>query len=498
VTFLGIDLGTSGVKVLLVDEKQERLAEATAALDVQRPEPLWSEQNPEAWWQATEEAVARIREVRPAEFAAVAGIGLSGQMHGATFLDASDRALRPAILWNDGRSAEECLELESREPRSREITGNLAMPGFTAPKMLWLSRYEPEIAAQVARVLLPKDYLRLRMTGEAVSDPSDAAGTLWLDVAQRTWSAEMLAASRLDERAMPRLCEGSEASATLRPEVAAAWGLQSGVVVAGGGGDNAAGAVGAGVIRAGDALLSLGTSGVYFVAGDSFAPNPERAVHAFCHCLPGAWHQMSVILSAASCLTWVSSLTRARDEAALLAEVEAADRDTGVLFLPYLSGERTPHNDPNATGVFFGLNHETTRADLGRAVLEGVAFALADGQDALMDAGTDIGTVTVIGGGARSHFWGGLLAAALDRALDYAEGAERGPAFGAARLGRLAFTGEDPAEICRAPRADRRIEPEPSLVARYAERRAVFGSLYERTRGGLEGRRARDFRRGER
>lgn len=477
--FLGIDLGTSGVKTLLVDDDQRVLAEATAPLDVSRPRPLWSEQDPADWWAAAGASVASIRASHADALASVRGIGLSGQMHGATLLDAADRVLRPAILWNDGRSAAQCEEIERREPRSREISGNRAMPGFTAPKLLWVAQNEPEVFAQISRVLLPKDYLRLRMTGECASEMSDAAGTLWLDVAERRWSNELLAATDLAASAMPALFEGSSATGTMRRDVAEAWGVPPSAVVAGGAGDNAAGALGVGVIDPGQAFLSLGTSGVYFVAGESYAPNPARAVHAFCHCLPDRWHQMSVILSAASCLSWVTSVTGAKDEGALLSEVEAADRDSRIVFLPYLSGERTPHNDPDAKGVFFGLTHETSRADLGRAVLEGVAFALADGQDALLDAGTRIDRITVIGGGARSHYWGRILAGALDRPLQYAAGAELGPAFGAARLGRLAVTGEDPASVCTAPAADHVAEPEAALVDCYAERRALYGRLYE-------------------
>jgi xylulokinase len=365
-------------------------------------------------------------------------------MHGATLLDGADRPIRPAILWNDGRAAAECAELERREPRSRAITGNLAMPGFTAPKLLWVAAHEPDAFARTRRVLLPKDYLRLRMTGAAASEMSDAAGTLWLDVGARRWSEAMLAATGLKPSAMPELFEGSQATGTLRPEVAAAWGVPADAVVAGGAGDNAAGAAGVGVIRPGDAFLSLGTSGVLFVADAGFAPNPAEAVHAFCHCLPGTWHRMSVILSAASALSWLARLLGGT-EPELLAEAEAADPDIGeLLFLPYLSGERTPHNDPTATGVFLGLTHATGRPQLVRALLEGVAFAFADGQAALTAAGTAIGEVSVIGGGARSQFWGRILAAALNRPLHYPAGGELGPAFGAARLGRLAATGEAP------------------------------------------------------
>ncbi|MBM4244343.1 MAG: xylulokinase [Deltaproteobacteria bacterium] len=483
---LGIDLGTSSVKLLLVDDAARAVDEQSAPLDVARPYPGWSEQDPEDWWRATDTAALALRARRPAEMARVRAIGLAGQMHGATLLDARDRVLRPAILWNDGRSAPQCRELERREPRTRAVTGNKAMPGFTAPKLLWVAEREPDVFRQVARVLLPKDYLRLRLSGDAASDPSDAAGTLWLDVAARAWSPAMLAATNLDERAMPRLHEGSEPTGTIRDAVADAWGVPRGAIVAAGAGDNAAGAVGAGVIRPGDAFLSLGTSGVYFVAGDRFAPNPERAVHAFCHCLPRTWHQMSVLLSAASCLTWIAHATGAANEAALLDEIARADdRDPGVLFLPYLSGERTPHDDANARGVLVGMTQATTRADLGRAVLEGVALAFVDAQDALLAAGTTIGRMSVIGGGARSALWGRILASALDRELDYHAGAEHGPSFGAARLARLAATGEDPRDVCTPPPVAHTIAPDPALRARYAARIEPFRRLYRDLRDGF-------------
>ncbi|MBT6441064.1 MAG: xylulokinase [Alphaproteobacteria bacterium] len=477
--FLGIDIGTSGVKAVLVDGDQQLVAQASEALVVTRPEPLWSEQDPASWWHATRSAVAALKESEPNALAAVRGIGLSGQMHGATLLDGSDKVLRPAILWNDGRSAAACDALESAELRSREITGNLAMPGFTAPKLLWVRDNEPEIFSQVEKVLLPKDYVRLLMTGEHVSEMSDAAGTLWLDVGKRDWSDAMLAASGLSRSHMPRLVEGSEASGVLRPDVAAVWGMDAGVVVAGGAGDNAGGAAGIGVVAPGQAFLSLGTSGVMFVANETFAPNPAQAVHAFCHCLPGAWHQMSVILSAASCLTWLTELTGADSEAALLAEAaESPARTDDPLFLPYLSGERTPHNNPHARGVFFGLGLATDRAALCRAVLEGVAFAFADGQGALLAAGTEIDDVAVIGGGARSAYWGQMLASVLARPLTYHEGGEAGPAFGAARLARLSVTGEAVGDVCIAPPVRSVIEPDAAAGSFFDARRQQFVALY--------------------
>ena len=480
--YLGIDLGTSGVKVVLVDEGQQIVAQANESLDVSAPQPLWSEQDPADWWSACNAAMATLRASHGAELSAVRGIGLSGQMHGATLLDADDRVLRPCILWNDGRSGPQCEELERRVPKSREITGNLAMPGFTAPKLLWVAEYQPEVFGHVAKVLLPKDYLRLLMTGAYISEMSDSAGTLWLDVEKRAWSDDMIEASQLKPGAMPELVEGSEPGGTLLAEVAAEWGVPPGTVVAGGAGDNAAGAAGVGTVLPGRSFLSLGTSGVYFVAGDRYAPNPARAVHAFCHCFPDTWHQMSVHLSAASCLSWVTELTRSKSEAALLDDVmQSGDDASGVpLFLPYLTGERTPHNNPHAKGVFFGMGNATTPASLGRAVLEGVAFAFADGQDALLEAGARIDMVSVIGGGARSPLWGRILASVLNQQLTYHEGGEVGPAYGAARLGRLAATGEAPADVCTQPPVKSVVDPEPALAEHLRAKLASWRDLYRR------------------
>ena len=480
--FLGIDLGTSAVKALLLDENDAVVAQGTSPLEVSRPKPLWSEQDPQAWWGAVNDAVGEIRQSNPKELRAARSVGLAGQMHGATLLDARDEVLRPAILWNDGRSGEECTELEAAVPEARQLTGNIAMPGFTAPKLLWVRKHEPEVFDKVAKVLLPKDYVRLRMCGDYASDMSDSAGTLWLDVAQREWSEPMLSACGLDMSHMPRLFEGSQVTGTLRKDIAESWGMDP-VPVAGGGGDNAAGAVGVGVIKPAQAFLSLGTSGVYFVADDAYRPNPEGAVHTFGHALPKTWHQMAVILSAASCLSWAARLTGAKNEAALLEELEEAQGrgynfDEHVVFLPYLSGERTPHNDPHAKGVFFGLSHATERVDLTKAVLEGVAFAFADGQDALLAAGTAIDEVTVIGGGARSRLWGEILASVLNRPLLYRSGGEVGPAFGAARLARLAVTGESPDTVCTAPPVADVVEPRDEWRGRYMEHLQIYRRVY--------------------
>ncbi len=472
--FLGIDIGTSGVKAIVLDEHGALAGQGSAPLTVSRPHPLWSEQDPGDWWAAT---CAAVKAIDPALRHSVRAIGIAGQMHGATVLDSADRVLRPAILWNDGRAHGECAELEAAVPSLHAITGNLAMPGFTAPKLLWLRKLEPELFARVAKVLLPKDYVRLKMTGNAASDLSDSAGTLWLDVGNRAWSEEVLAACGLGVEHMPSLHEGSEITGMLRAEVATDWGMDAVPVIAGGG-DNAAGAAGVGVVKDGDALLSLGTSGVIFAATNMFRPNPAGAVHAFCHCLPGLWHQMSVHLSAASCIDWVGNLTGASGPAEVFARAEAAGSGGSELFLPYLSGERTPHNDPHIRGAFLGLDNETDAGRLSAAVLEGVAFALADGISALRAAGTQIEELSVIGGGARSRYWGTIIAAALDVRLVYLDGGEVGPALGAAKLAQMAVTGASAAEVCNRPPVAHVIEPDRLLAERLAPNLAKFRAAY--------------------
>lgn len=452
-TFLGIDLGTSELKLLLLDETHRVIATVAEPLSISRPQPRWSEQAPQDWWLACCKALDRLATEQADAMSRVAAIGLSGQMHGAVLLDADNSVLRPAILWNDGRSDEECILLAQRAPHLSAITGNLAMPGFTAPKLLWVAANEPQIFAATHTVLLPKDWLRLQLTGECVSEMSDAAGTLWLDTARREWSRELLAATGLCLGHMPRLVEGCDLSGYLHGALAARWGLPARVPVAGGGGDNAASAAGIGVVNAGEGFLSLGTSGVLFVANAAFSPAPALAVHAFCHALPDRWHQMSVMLSAASCLRWVTKLTRRSDEAALLAEVtelSAAARARAPLFLPYLSGERSPHNDPHASGVFFGLTHEHDAAALGYAVLEGVAFGFRDGLRALQTAGAHPDRISLVGGGARSALWSQLLASVLGVDMLAHRAGEAGAALGAARLAWLCVGGRE-ADVCTRP-----------------------------------------------
>jgi len=481
--YLGLDLGTSELKALLLSPKHEVLAVAHAPLTVQQPRPLWSEQQPSTWWQALESVLDQFAAKHGAALSAVRAIGLSGQMHGAVLLDAQDQVLRPAILWNDGRSGVECSELEAAVPNQAQITGNLAMPGFTAPKLLWLRKHEPDTFARVARVLLPKDYLRLLLTGEAVTDCSDASGTLWLNVAERRWSAPMLTACGLTEAHMPRLVEGSEISAGLLASVAARWGLRAGIPVAGGGGDNAASAVGMGVVAPGQGFVSLGTSGVVFLATDRCEPNPAQAVHAFCHALPQQWHQMAVMLSAASAVAWATRTLGFANEGALLAAAASlghAERAHAPLFLPYLSGERSPHNNPHAQAVLFGLGHQHGQAAIAYAVAEGVAFGLCDGWRTLSRA-TPVHALSAVGGGTRSAWWVQLLANVLRVPLEMLDGGATGAALGAARLGWL-VDGGSVAEVCRRPAVVQVFHPEAcdaELVQRYQR----FGALYQALKG---------------
>lgn len=474
--FLGLDFGTSAVKALLVDGSQAVVGSTSVPLSVQRPAAGHSEQDPQAWWQAMLDAVDGLARDHSGALSAVVGIGLSGQMHGAVLLDAGGAVLRPAILWNDVRSVAECAELEATVPNVRRVTGNLVMPGFTAPKLLWVRRHEPKVFARVRTVLLPKAYIRYRMTGEMIEEMSDASGTLWLDVGARDWSDVMLSATGLSREAMPRLVEGNSPAGTLRSELAARWHMARRPVLAGGAGDNAAGAVGLSAIRPGDAFVSLGTSGVLFATTDRFRPWPQAAVHAFCHALPGCWHQMGVTLSAAASLAWWAGVI-GRSEADLLTEVGSPVSPSPVLFLPYLGGERTPHNDSSIRGAFAGLSHVTDRRLLTQAVLEGVAFSLRDCLDALSASGTRIEAADVIGGGSRSRAWIAIIAAALGIPLHRLARGEHGGAFGAARLARMAVTGEAPDSVCTPLVRAETVVPDAALATAYAGRIAQYRGL---------------------
>lgn len=477
--YIGIDAGTSGIKAVLVDDAQQIIGTARASLTSQSPHDGWSEQDPEAWWNALLDVMDQLHRAHPSEMASVRGIGLSGQQHGAVLLDEDRQCLRPCILWNDVRSEAECRIFEERFPRSRDVTGNLAMPGFTAPKLIWVQKHEPDIFARTRYVLLPKAWLRLRLSGEMIEDMSDASGSLWLDVGARRWSEEALNACGLSIDAMPRLCEGTEPAGVLKDDLARRWGMRVAPVIAGSAGDNAASAVGLGAVKTGDAFVSLGTSGVVWCTTDRFRPNADSSVHAFCHAIPGKWHQMGVTLSAAASLAWWSDIV-GKSERELLAELpEKIERPSRAIFLPYLAGERTPHNDAHVRGAFLGLDKNMPRSELTQAVLEGVAYSLRDAQDAMTAAGTRFETADVVGGGAQSRQWVEILASVLGVRLSRLAQGEQGGAYGAARLGRLASTAEDVTTICQPPERLETIEPSPLLEAAYGERQSRYRALYE-------------------
>lgn len=478
--YLGIDLGTSGVKSLIIDDSHKVVAVATASLEVQRPHDGWSEQRADDWITATAETLASLQADSPAALSAVTGIGLSGQQHGATLIDKADKPLRPCILWNDTRSHAEAAELST--DANCALAGSIIFPGFTAPKLKWVEQHEPDLFGKVHKVLLPKDYLRLWLTGEYVSDMSDASGTGWMDIARRDWSPELLAAGGMAAAQMPGLVEGSEVSATLRDELAKQYGFQSAVVVAGGAGDNAASASGMGAVSNSSAFVSIGTSGVVFASNDTFRPNPATALHTFCHALPDTWHQMGVIQSATDSLNWFAS-TCGMSAAELTTELSKAAGDgirapTSTTFLPYLSGERTPHNDASIRAGFAGLTHGTDRTHMTQAVLEGVSFAFRDNFEALASAGTKPDRLFAVGGGTRSDYWLQAIATTLGVPIDLAVDGDFGAGFGAARLGQLAATGAKVNEVCTLPAVARSFEPDTSLSEAFESAYQRYRSLY--------------------
>lgn len=475
--FLGLDLGTSGLRALLVDAGGAPVGSAEATYPVHTPHPGWSEQDPADWIAACRSACAKLAAAHPAEMGAVAGIGLSGQMHGAVLVDAGDNWLRPAILWNDTRAGVEAARLDAM-PGIRAASGNIVFPGFTAPKLAWLAAREPEVFAATDCVLLPKDALRLWLTGARVTDMSDAAGTSWLDVAARDWSDDLLAAGGMRRDQMPALVEGSQVSGHLRTAVARALGLRAGIPVAGGGADNAAAACGAGVLGDGQGFLSLGTSGVILAGRDAFAPAPETAVHSFCHAVPGRWYQMGVILAATDCLNWLARTT-GTPAGDLARAVEAPLAPPGrEMFLPYLSGERTPHNDTRIRAALTGVGTDTDTGALTRAVFAGVAFALGDALEALGAAGARPERLLALGGGSRSELWLRMIATVLGIPLQVPEGGAFGAAAGAARLAICAATGAGPEAVMARPGIAATIEPEAALAGAYREARARWRALY--------------------
>lgn len=477
-TVLGLDLGTSGVKALLIGEDQRILGQATASLAVSRPYDGWSEQDPADWIAASSAAIQTLSQSHGLRN--VRALGLSGQMHGATLLDRFGAVIRPAMLWNDTRAASEAAAQDGT-PAFRLHTGNIVFPGFTAPKLAWVQAHEPRAFEQVATVLLPKDYLRFWLTGERISDMSDAAGTAWLDVAARDWSDELLGLCGLDRTQMPALVEGSAVGGTLRAEIAGKLGLPAGIPVAGGAGDNAATACGLGAIGAG-AFASLGTSGVLFASTPTYRPNAASAVHTFCHAVPKTWHQMGVILAAADSLNWLARLTN-QEAAALTADLNEVRAPGRALFLPYLSGERTPHNDAAIRGQLLGVALDDGPEEVTRAVLEGVAFAFRDCLGAMAAAGTTLDAVTAAGGGARSGYWLDVLATVLGLPVQVPAAGDYGAAFGAARLGLCALTGADPTEICTPPATERTHTPLAALKPAFDAQYARYRDAYPRLKG---------------
>jgi len=436
--FIGIDSSTTATKALLMNEHGSVLGVASSEYSFETPHPLWSEQSPSLWWTGTVESIRQVLAKTNVDASAVKGIGLAGQMHGLVLLDEKGEVLRPALLWNDQRTAAQCDEIRSRLGREKliQITGNDALTGFTAPKILWVQENEPEIWKRARHILLPKDYVRYKMTGEFAIDRADGAGTILFDLAKRDWSPEVLSALNIPAEYLPKTFEGTEITGTLSPAAAKELGLSAGIPVFGGGGDQAAAAVGTGAVRAGVVSLSLGTSGVVFATTDGCAIEPEGRLHAFCHSVPGKWHFMGVMLSAAGSLRWHrDTFAPGMNYDTLLAPAaEIQPGSDGLLFLPYLTGERTPHPDPLARGAFVGLTVRHTFPHLTRAVLEGVSFGLRDSFELMKNAGLkDITQVRVTGGGARSPLWRQILADVFNAEI-VTVNSEEGAAYGAALL----------------------------------------------------------------
>ena len=480
---IGLDIGTSGARALAVSESGEVIAAAAQGYPLLTPRPGWTEQNPEDWWQASRKVLAEVVEAVKGK---VAGIGLTGQMHGAVFLDADDRVIRPALLWNDQRTAAQCAEITDRVGRERllAIAGNPALTGFQAPKVLWLRVAEPANYARLAHLLLPKDFIRLRLAGEYATDASDASGTLLLDLRGRTWSDEILKALELPREWLPTVHEGPEETGRLRADVAAELGLPAGIPIAAGGGDNAAAAVGCGIVEEGIASSSIGTSGVLFAYTPQFTPDPSGRLHAFCHAVPGAYHLMGVTLSAGGSLNWWRQVLGEQHEYDALIELAASAPvgSEGLLFLPYLSGERTPHLDPSARGAFFGLTARHRLNHLTRAVMEGVTYSLADCLHLMIDLGVKLDHVRAIGGGARSELWRQMQADVYGMPVRRTA-VDEGPAYGAALLaGVTAGQFKDVHEASSVVRLRPDVaEPDRDNAQLYSRYLKVYRDLYPAT-----------------
>ena len=482
--FLGIDTSTTSSKSLLIDEQGNVVAVASSPHTLQTPRPLWSEQDPREWWDAVSASIRAVLEQAGVGGDRIAAVGLTGQMHGLVLLDEAGQVLRPAILWNDQRTQSQCDEIHARIGRERfiQITGNVALTGFTAPKILWVKQNEPDVYARAAHVLLPKDYIRLRLTGEYAMDKADAAGTVLFDLKTRDWSDEVLATLDIPRTWMPQTFEGPEFTGYVSEEAAAQTGLKPGTPVAAGGGDQAAQAVGVGAVEPGIVGLTVGTSGVVFAATPSPLIEPEGRLHAFCHAVPGLWHFMGVMLSAAGSLQWYRDTLASQmsfDELVKEAESVPAGSE-GLQFLPYLSGERTPHPDPLARGAFIGLTLRHGRAHLTRAVLEGVAFGLKDSFTLIQSAGLgEITQVRASGGGTRGALWRQILASVLEAELVTVNTTE-GAAYGAALLAGVgAGAWPDVLTACHTcVKVTGTTRPDASEVKSYRKAYPLYRELY--------------------
>jgi xylulokinase len=482
--FLGIDTSTTSSKALLIDTKGQVIAVASSMHTLQTPKPLWSEQDPAEWWVAVSASIKSVLEKAGISGESVIAVGLTGQMHGLVLLDENGKVLRPAILWNDQRTQSQCDEIHKRIGKEKfiKITGNVALTGFTAPKILWVQENEPEVYAKAKHVLLPKDYIRLKLTGEYAMDKADGAGTVLFDLKARDWSSEVLDALKIDKSWMPRTFEGTEFTGHVTKEAAALTGLKVGTPVAAGGGDQAAQAVGVGAVEAGIVGLTVGTSGVIFATTPSALIEPEGRLHAFCHAVPGMWHFMGVMLSAAGSLQWYrDSLAPDMSFDDLVKEAESAPAGCeGLLFLPYLSGERTPYPDPLARGAFVGLTLRHNRAYMTRAVLEGVAFGLKDSFTLIQNAG--LGKITQVrasGGGTKGALWRQILASVLEAELVTVNTSE-GAAFGAALLAGVgAGTWTDVPSACKETiRLTGQTAPDEAQVKIYRKMYPLYRELY--------------------
>ncbi len=470
--YLGIDIGTSAVKLVCADTDRI-LATASVGMRTSSPQPGWSEQHPDIWWQVTRDALNQL--AGKITLSEVKAIGLSGQMHGAVLLGRDLCPIRPAILWNDSRAARECDELRAAQPHIGQIAGVLPLPGFTAPKIAWLKQHEPDRYARLAHILLPKDYIGLRLHGELATDTSDAAGTLWLNQVSRNWDAGIVEATGVEPDWLPQVCDGHSVVGTVTAETAVETGLKPGVPVVAGGGDAATGAVSLGATEPGRGFISLGTSGQLFVADRKYNPNPERYVHAFAHTLPDRWYQMAAMLNGARPISWIGGqLGLSAADVVTLAETVSGDRVP--IFLPYLTGERSPLGDPHIRACFFGLEDSTTRAGICRSVVEAIAFCFADAAQSFGETIDNLPELAAIGGGSRSDLLLSLIATVTGKPIVRSKGADSGPAYGAARLAACGVGALENADLALQPPTTDRFEPADMAVL--SQRLTRFRSVY--------------------